>query len=138
VSHIPIELNWVEKRAACNAGHVFDELCVAIRRDVEAINQARGLKEPAHFSSNLLSDQSTIVVGQPNRNPRVIVRISIVGDSISVSDGSQGFEWSAAVTLNDEGRCILKLDDGTLLEQWQFRKKALDHLFFVNRSGVIL
>jgi hypothetical protein len=138
MSPIPPELDWVEKRAACNAGQVFDELCVGIRKDVEAINQTRGLKKPAHFAANLLSDQSTIVVGQPNRSPRVIVKIGIVGDSIAVSDGSQRLEWSAAVTLNDEGRCVLKLEDGVILEQWQFRKRALDHLFFVNRAGVIL
>jgi len=138
VSNIPLELDWVTRRAACNVGQVFDELCVGIRKDVEAINQARGLKEPAHFDATLLSDNSTIVVGQPNRNPRVVVKIGIVGDSIRVGDASQRLEWSVTVTLNDEGRCVLKSEDGALLEQWQFRKRALDHLFFVDQSGAIL
>lgn len=135
MSTIPRELDWVAKRAACNVGQVFDELCAGILKDIEAINQTRALKEPAHFSANLLSDTSTIVVGQPNRNPRVVVKIRIADDSISVIDGSQNLEWFAAVTLNEEGRCVLKLEDGTLLEQWQFRKKAFDHLFFVNHSS---
>lgn len=138
MTSVPQELDWVSKRAACNAGRVFDELCIGIRKDVEAINQARGLKEPAHFAANLLSDNSTIVIGQPNRTPRVVVTIGIVGDSIGVRDASQGIEWSATITLNDEGRCVLKLEDGAFMEQWQFRKRALDHLFFVNQPGVIL
>jgi len=36
----------------------------------------------------------------------------------------------ATVGLNDEGRCILRLEDMTELEQWQFRKRALESLFF--------
>jgi hypothetical protein len=38
--------------------------------------------------------------------------------------------WSVAIGLNNEGRCTLRLDDGTELEQWQFRKMALSGLFF--------
>jgi hypothetical protein len=136
--NVPHDLDWVARRAACNVGQVFDELCVGIRKDIDAINQARGLKEPAHFAANLLSDNSTIVVGQPNRTPRVVVKIGIAEESIGVSDASQGLEWSVTVALNDEGRCVLKCEDGVLLEQWQFRKKALDHLFFVNRSGAFV
>jgi len=130
MSTIPQELDWVSKRAACNVGQVFDELCAEIMKDVEAVNLARKLKDYDLVSANVLSDHSTIVIGQPMHVPRVVVKIGVVGDAIMVSDASRKADWAVKVSLNSEGRCILKSDDGTELERWQFRKRALEHLFF--------
>jgi len=130
MSTIPQELDWVSKRAACHVEQVFHELCAEIMKDVEAVNLARKLKEYDLVSANILSDHSTIVIGQPMHVPRVVVKIGIVGDAIMVSDDSRKTDWIAKASLNCEGRCILKLDDGTELERWQFRKRALGHLFF--------
>jgi hypothetical protein len=130
MSTVPQELDWVSKRAACNVGHVFDELCVGIAKDVEAINAAQKLEEHNHFASKITSNNNTIVVGQEGRLSRVVVKIGIIGDFIAVNDATKSLEWRAKVALNREGRCILKLEDGAELEQWQFRKKALEGLFF--------
>jgi hypothetical protein len=64
--------------------------------------------------------------------PRVVVKIGIVGEEIEVRDGAQNKIWRVRVGLNDEGRCLLRHQDGetvTELEQWQFRKRALEGLF---------
>jgi hypothetical protein len=118
------------KRVACNVEQVFDELCGEITKDVEAVNLSRKFKDYDLFSANVLSDHSTIVIGQPLHVPRVVVKIGIAGEAIAVSDASRKTDWVAKVCLNSEGRCILKLQDGTELERWQFRKRALEHLFF--------
>ena len=127
MSTIPQELNWVKKRAACNIAEVFNQLCIEIGNDIIAIN---GLKyKELYFKQESLRD-GTVVIGQPNRTPRLTVSIGIVDQQIIVRDQATPKEWSVQVGLNSEGRCILKLEDGAELEYWQFRKKALERLFF--------
>ena len=132
MSMIPQELNWVEKRAACTIARVFNELCDGIMSDVAAINKALGPN--SLFSADMHSDGSTIFVGQPGRIPRRRVNVGTGHDHIVVVQEWNREQWSASIGLNNEGRCILRLDDGTELEQWQFRKKALEDLFFGDKE----
>jgi hypothetical protein len=127
---IPQELNWVETRAACTAPTVFNQLCDAIRTDVEAINSVRHLTQNDHFQADMHSSGTTIIVGQPNKVPRPRVFVGIVENRIEVHQEWDGKRWKAFIGLNDQGRCILRLEDGTEIEQWQFRKKALEGMFF--------
>lgn len=124
---IPHELNWVEKRAACNIAEVFHQLCIEIGNDIIAIN---GIKyKERYFKQEFLRD-GTVVIGQPNRIPRVTVSIGIADQQIMVQDQATPDKWAVRVGLNSEGRCVLKVEDGSELEMWQFRKKALENLFF--------
>jgi hypothetical protein len=131
---IPQELNWVEKRAACTVAEVFHQLCEGVMRDVDAVNVARRLPTEERFKVDPLTDGTTIVIGQLGQTPRIVVRIGIVHDQIMVSHQPISEpDWSAKVSLNDEGRCTLRTTDDEKkaeLEQWQFRKKALAGLFF--------
>ncbi len=127
MSIVPPELNWVEKRAACSVQQVFSELVLGIDNDVAAFNL---IPNQTTVAAEMLSDNSTVVVAQINVPSRVRVKIGMVGDRIETS-GEVGRErLSARVILNNVGRCMLVLDDGTELEQWQFRKMALEGLFF--------
>jgi hypothetical protein len=106
---------------------VFHQLCIEIQGDIIAIN---GIKyKELYFQQDSLSDGS-IVIGQPKRIPRLTVNIGIVDQQIVVQDQATPDRWAVRVGLNNEGRCVLKLEDGSELETWQFRKKALDALFF--------
>ena len=127
MSTIPQELNWVEKRATCNVAEIFHQLCIEIGNDIIAINGIR-YKE-LYFKQESLRD-GTIVIGQPNRTPRATVSIGIVDQQIIVQDQATPDKWSVRVGLNSEGRCVLKVEGGSELETWQFRKKALENLFF--------
>ncbi|MGB6722515.1 MAG: hypothetical protein WBE72_17085 [Terracidiphilus sp.] len=129
-SLIPQELNWVEKRAACTVATVFNQLCDGIKADVEAINAALHLTEKNLFQADIHSDGTTIIVGQPNVVPRKRLYIGTNGERIQVFQEWDKTKWSATIGLNDEGRCTLRLDSVQELEQWQFRKKALEGLFF--------
>ena len=127
MSTIPQDLNWVEKRAACKIAEVFHALCIEIANDIIAIN---GIKyKELYFKQESLRD-GTIVIGQPNGAPMLTVSIGIINQQITVQDQATPDRWSVRVGLNNEGRCTLKLEDGTELEHWQFRKKALEELFF--------
>jgi len=129
MSTITQVFNWVEKRAACNIAEVFHQVCIEIGNDIITIN---GIKyKELYFKQESLSD-GTIVIGQPSRNPRVVVSIGIVDQQIIVQDQATPDKWSVRVGLNIEGRCVLKAEDGSEMETWQFRKKALEGLFFDN------
>lgn len=127
MSTVPQTLNWVEKRAACRVEEVFNQLCIEIESDIIAINGL--LRKELYFKQETLRD-GTLVIGQPSRYPRVTVSIGIIEQQIAVRDQATPNEWAVRVGLNNEGRCVLKLEDDSELETWQFRKKALDALFF--------
>jgi hypothetical protein len=123
-------MDWVVARANCTVAKVFNELCDGIRDDVAAINSSRGLHENP-FRAELHSSGNTIYIGQVNWLPRKVVAIGVVEDRIKAHQEWNGGEQIAVtVGLNDEGRCILRLEDFTELEHWQFRKRALEPLFF--------
>ena len=130
MSTVPQELNWVEKRAACTVANMFNQLCDGIRGDLEAVNLALRLTEETHFQVDLHSDGTTAIVGQPNMTPRKRVYVGIRGEQIYVLQEWDKRQWAASIGLNNEGRCILRLDSADELEQWQFRKRALGELFF--------
>jgi hypothetical protein len=129
---VPSELNWVKAIASCDAGKVFDEICVDVRKDAEEINKASKLGEYELFRADMLSNASVMVVGQPMRQPRKVVHIVLEGNSIKALDNSSETILQVVVAINDEGRCALKSGDGKELEQWQFRKLALEKLFFAS------
>ncbi len=130
MSTIPQDLNWVQKRATCSAAQMFNELTKGIDDDVAVLNSLRNLPVDQRFGADMTRDGTTVAVGQYGTAPRPRVLIGIVGDEIEVRDDTKQAKWRAQVKLNCEGRCILRLEDGTELEQWQFRKKALEGLFF--------
>jgi hypothetical protein len=62
-NNIPQELDWVVKRSSCNVGHVFDELCAHIAKDIVAINAAKKLREDNQFVVNQVGVGDTIIIG---------------------------------------------------------------------------
>ncbi|MGC2246114.1 MAG: hypothetical protein WA609_05895 [Terriglobales bacterium] len=136
-NNIPRELNWVEKRAACTAAQIFNELCSGIDNDVSAINAARELPDGNRFGADMMQTGRAVAVGQYGAAPRKRVIVELSGQEIKVHDDATQSRWCATVALNDEGRCILKLEDGSEIEQWHFRKKALQALFFGEGNATI-
>lgn len=130
MSTIPQELNWVERRAACTVAKVFHELRLGIDNDISTINATKQPSEDNRFSVEPLQSGMGVVIGQPRRVPNRRVLVAVSDHDIEVHDEVKGVKWSATVGLNYEGRCILRLGDGTELEQWQFRKKALEGMLF--------
>ena|ERR1700733_12986531 len=131
---IPLELNWVEKRASCTVAKVFNQLCDGIVSDVAIYNSVRQLSENLRFRADMHSSGTTIYVANPSSIPRARLAVGVVQNQIIVHEEWNGKKWGVTIGLNDEGRCTLRLksDDGkeTELEQWQFRKKALEELLF--------
>lgn len=132
MSTVPQELNWVEKRAACTAERIFPQLVAGITEDVKVRNAAG---TDTQFAAQLTSTQRVLVIGEIGTwARREKVRIFPNDGKIGVQDEITNMKFSAEVFLNDEGRCKLKMEDGTELEQWQFRRKALEPLFFGDKE----
>jgi hypothetical protein len=131
MSTVPLELNWIKERAACTVGKVFNQICDEIVKDVSTVNTVHKLDPTIQFKATMHSDGSTIFVGQPNVLPRARVLIGVQNDWIVVNEEWRGTQWGVTIGLNDSGRCVLRLEDGTELEHWQVRKRALEGLFFV-------
>jgi hypothetical protein len=124
----PRELDWVEKRATCTAEAMFLQLANGVQVDVKARN---AIGNDGNFAAEFSGDKRALVIGETGawaRKERV--RIFPLGRNIEVRDEICGAAFSAEVFLNDEGRCKLRLKDGIELEQWQFRRLALEALFF--------
>lgn len=130
---IPQQLDWVAKRAQCTAAGVFKDLWDAVRGDVDAINTARELTGLSVFKAKMVRPDEMSVC-QTDVPLAPITLFSLSGDRIVVTPGLAGREpWSARVGLNDQGRCTLRFEVGSEkieLEQWQFRKRALEEIFF--------
>lgn len=134
MSTIPQELNWVQKRAECSAEKVFRELQIGVENDVAAANEAKRLAgnffPDTRLATKLTADGRVFVVAQINiAGPRVVFFLH--DKKIQARDEVRSATWTATLALNDEGRCKLKIEeDDRLLEQWQFRRLALEGLFF--------
>lgn len=127
MSTIPLQLNWVEKRAACSAEKMLPELVAEVKEDVKVRNALGNTQ----FAAELTGDQKTLVIGEIGtwaRKERV--RVFALNGRMEVRDEVSGARFAAEVFLNDEGRCKLKLENNAELERWQFRRMALEPLFF--------
>lgn len=130
MSTIPQELDWISKRAECSAIQMFNELLKGIRDDVATYNRVKDIPEQNIFAAEMTRDGTSVAIGQYGNVPRARVLIGVVREKIVVQDDAKQTKWSAEVKLNREGRCVLRLEDGEEVEQWQFRKRALEGLFF--------
>jgi hypothetical protein len=130
MTNIPQTLDWVKERAACTVTAVFNQICNDFEGDIASINAAQNLLNEDRFRMDAIGDGSTVIIGQPSRFPRVVVKVGLVGSEIEVQDGATRSTWRMRIGLNDEGRCVLRNGDGLEMEHWQFRKKALECLFF--------
>ncbi|MFC5862288.1 hypothetical protein ACFPT7_08285 [Acidicapsa dinghuensis] len=130
MSTTPQQIDWVTKQAQCNAQKVFRELCEGIESDVQRMNSIGQFPLRESFVVEVNPEGTTIGVGKPHLTPRRRVLLTLDGNAVKVHLDGVERDWQACVSLNDQWRCVLKLDDGTELEQWQFRKKALEQLFF--------
>jgi len=134
VSTVPQELNWIKERAACTVGKIFNRICDEIVKDVATVNSIHQLPIGVQFKAEMHSDGTTIFIAQPNIIPRARVLTGVQNNWIVVNEEWRSKTWGVSIGLNDEGRCVLRLEDDTELEHWQFRKRALEGLFFVESA----
>jgi hypothetical protein len=128
---VPANFDWVNARAKCSLQEVFKELEQGVRVDVEAANGLVSAGDalrfsvtksfPKHFTVNRIDD--------PIRSKGRAIDFIWSDSTIEVRNQNNEALFTASLTLNNEGRCKLKVGDQEL-EAWQFRRMALERLFF--------
>jgi hypothetical protein len=132
---VPVELDWVKVRAACSLAQVFKALALAIQADVEAVNALLKPESGTRFAFVSYEPKRFSVACEVNHCPSDSVNFTWSETEILVSCRDE-IIFRASLTLTDSGRCKLKVN-GSELEQWQFRRKALEDLFFdKNRAAL--
>jgi hypothetical protein len=126
---IPQELDWVKARSECSVAQVFSELHIGAESDVKAINLTPRAADylGSYFAVHTNSNGNVFVVFQTG-NTNKTVKFMLGPDRIAVTD--QNSQFIITLTLNNEGKCKLKVNGGEELEQWQVRRMMLESLFF--------
>jgi hypothetical protein len=126
---LPQNFHWVLARAKCSAANVFKELELGIRDDVEKAQSLVEKHETIVFSVSQTQNNrfSVLRVDDPITSASESVDFSCINSAILVH--GEGVNMCALLTLTNDGECKLRVEDDEL-DQWQFRKMALQKLFF--------
>jgi hypothetical protein len=128
------EFDWVKARHECSLSKAFDKLRLDVKADVDTRQSLRvkplgwdGFEYGFSFSANGSSFYVTIHAGTGRNRQGVIFRLE--EKYIAVFDENDKEMFRAMVTIDNDRQCKFFVN-GELLEDWQFRKKALEHIFF--------
>jgi len=128
---------WVIARAKCSASEMYRDFALQIKHDVEIRNNVISGKERKHevnFIFNGGYEHSSLIVAaqkggqllEERRLAQVIFTKVPEGIAAEYSDGKK---LVGLLTLSQDGECRLKVD-GMEHSFWQFRKIALEPIFF--------
>ncbi|MGA8143003.1 MAG: hypothetical protein WB987_03830 [Candidatus Acidiferrales bacterium] len=123
-------VDWVTARSKCSMGIIFEKLRKQVEEDVairQKIQQESANRYYAFKFSDTGKDSFSVLV-EGNRIYGT-VRFDWIDSAIHVSNRDGKQLLMATLTLNLEGECRIKINDQEY-EMWQFRKMALESLFF--------
>ena len=111
------------QRADCSLADAFHRIKSGVAKDVELMN-ARQQRYAFKFTDN--GSDFVVSVLLPHIHAFVTFRLKRMHIEFVDRGGSL---TTATVALNDDGDCLVKVN-GRTREFWQFRKDALEPLFF--------
>ena len=119
--------DWVRERINCSPGGVFEQLALDVRTDVDTMNSQRKPNDQTKIEFVRNHNRFSVAL-LPSNAAFPPINFSIAGEVIRVENGSS-IDLTATLTLSDAGECRLRVH-GAEKEQWQFRRMALEELFF--------
>lgn len=123
------DFDWVTERSSCSPSQVFEKLKLQVIEDVRLRSSLppNGLKFAVvkNGSSFFVTKQNVGELVQPGHS----VKFTLTEDAIEVCGGRGAETFEAAPTLSDDGKCRLKINEQEH-QFWQFRRRALEALFF--------
>ena len=115
--------DWVKVRGECSIAAMFAKLKLEIKQDIENL---KAISPTVTFK--LVESGNSFIVVRAIRYQNVEINFDLADSKIHVS--RQGHTYlTATVTLDDDGECRF-LTSEKALESWQFRRMALENLFF--------
>jgi hypothetical protein len=127
------DFDWVSERAKCTPFKIFELLRTQAQSDMQKWNLLTA--ETAIKKTFTLESYGTwfavvYKVGEMSKG----VMFSITGNGVNVQDvESRTLLHEGILTISNDGHCRLRVGQ-TECSLWQFRKLALQDLFFVNRE----
>ena len=119
------DFNWVEKRCACSVADVFIALIKEVEIDTATRHaQSAGLQVGFRFQSY---GNRKFVVYRSSMDHSTEVEFVCKDKGIHAKGNK--LNLVATVGINDQGECRLRIGEEEL-ENWQFRKRVLEALFF--------
>jgi hypothetical protein len=120
--------DWVTARSECTLVGVFEKLRMQVNQDVDIRNAQ--LPAQHHYSFRFDSHGTMFTVSVEGNKINGSVRFSYnISRLIFVHDDKDRELIRAFVTLNNEGRCVVRIAEQDY-ELWQMRKMALEKLLF--------
>jgi hypothetical protein len=120
------QFDWVAARAKCSIGVVFERLREQVRTDVEA--RKRQTETDRHYAMSFVSEGRMFAALVESHQIHDVISFVLEDDAIEVRDKEKAL-FVSTVGLNNEGRCIMKIDNQEY-ELWQVRRLALEKLLF--------
>lgn len=121
------DFDWVTAQSACSLTKIFETLKLQVLQDVEIRNKLRPQLAGYKFDMAIKASHFTVFV--ESNSPHWGVQFSLSEKTIEVRDDRNAVMIEATLTLNDQRECRLKIK-GQEHELWQFRRLALEKLFF--------
>lgn len=131
INRKPPDFDWVTTRQKCSLQQMFEELRLAIEKDVST---AEGFLKPGagfEFKIAGTNDRFRVFIQSPYvATGGLAVAVTCSSSSIVIKDGETGIgKFEVGIGLNDEGDCRF-IVDGKELDSWQVRRRILEDLFF--------
>jgi len=134
MSEIPEELDWVAERDKCVAFHAFKQLQSDIEKDIVIRNKfVTDAQNQNHVAFVLKPDEQDKDIFRVHRNGagiHSVVLFKLDGERIVVQDDKNQTLATATLTIDDGGKCSLRVG-GYQLTRWQFRRRVLEGLLYV-------
>jgi hypothetical protein len=124
------EFDWVSARAQCTPFAVFEKLRAQVKVDMERRNS---LMRDGDLASpfSLGTGPEWFSVSSKTLDKYRGVTFTLTANGVAVHDATSHTKiCDAALMISDEGHCVLRVGS-TELKFWQFRKLALQDLFFI-------
>jgi hypothetical protein len=123
------KFSWVRARAECSLMEAFNRIRLQVHEDVDERKALRTPSESEWLNFNMASNGNAFTVGRLEHKKVRSVTFRIGEGGIQVIDENDKPVLEGTLTLGDDGQCRLKVADRNL-EFWQFRRAALENLFF--------
>jgi hypothetical protein len=131
---LPEDFHWVIARSKCSIATMFMELELGVIDDTEKAQSLVPPQEWTKFSvtKTIGTRFAAARVDDPVTCRATRVHFSYANNEIQVHDNDGKLLLKATLTLTNDGECKLKVGEQEL-DQWQFRRMALESLFFPAR-----
>jgi hypothetical protein len=127
---LPHQCDWVKVRAECTLSRMLKTLRDEILIDIATRNNYLTQPEKtAQISFEIKDKDADFYVNRRGIGLESSVSFGIVGPAIAAIGPHGDTILEATICVSDEGRCLLRANN-VAMETWQFRKKALENLFF--------